>query len=195
MNFLIASVGPPAVSQTSTENLKAHSGGSFANSATIEPFRALNWSAAIFAATAHCLDRVSPFENGSQRLARNATQSQHCQSQAVVGRAHEIAATRTPTRARRVIFMANQGNFLEWSFRRRRVLIEARASLTSTSYVFVIIVTRGWSVWPEVALARKKKRSELAAFNILGMTAVATRRVAIEPWASQAHVLRARQQP
>ena len=31
----------------------------------------------IFAATAHCLDWMSTSENGSQRLARNATQSQH----------------------------------------------------------------------------------------------------------------------
>ena len=77
MKSLIATVGPSEVSQTSTENLKVHAGGSFANSATIEPFRALNWSAAIPAATAHCLDWTSPFANGSQRLARNATQSQH----------------------------------------------------------------------------------------------------------------------
>ena len=39
--------------------------------------------------------------------------------------------------------MANQGNFLEWSFTRRRVLIEARASLTSTSYAFYIYCNEG----------------------------------------------------
>ena len=118
---MIASVGPPAVSQTSTENLKAHSGGSFANSATIEPFRALNWSAAIFAATAHCLDWMSRFANGSHRLARKSMQSLgHWPSQAVVGLAHEIVAARTPTRARRVIILSldSRGRLLmgQWSF-------------------------------------------------------------------------------
>ena len=77
VNAAVLLLARARMSQTSTENLKVHAGGSFANSATIEPFRALNWSAAIFAATAHCLDWMSPSENGSQRLARNATQSQH----------------------------------------------------------------------------------------------------------------------
>ena len=77
VNAAVLLLARARMSQTSTENLKVHAGGSFANSATIEPFRALNWSAAIFAATAHCLDWTSPFENGSHRLARNVTQSQH----------------------------------------------------------------------------------------------------------------------
>ena len=105
MKSLIATVGPCEVSQTSTESIVLHFCGSFANSATIEPFRALNCSAAIFAATAHCLDRVSPFENGSHRLARNVLQSQHVESQAVAWCAHEIAAS-TPRRAWRLIFIA-----------------------------------------------------------------------------------------
>ena len=91
------------MSQTSTENLKVHAGGSFANSATIEPFRALNWSAAIFAATAHCLDWMSRFANGSHRLARKSMQS--LGHWAVVWRAHDSAA-RTPSRAWRLIFIA-----------------------------------------------------------------------------------------